>query len=297
MFPSHRGGGGGSSTVVDKLYMAGRHLETPAGPRSPSEFIKVCYPRTRNNELYICRETAGRDDLEGLMCAYEHGFEWDRDTCTWAADAGSPRCLKYAHENGCPWDEMTCYSAALRDHPDCLKYAHENGCPWDGSALNSNHTECFQYAKAHGLVGGSASIQNAHSALRRSGDTPLFRPGGLSQLHFKLDIPLRGGIEIRVEVPKHGKEVKGAVCGPFWGSIDPADEARRKQTRVDKINRTVLRVPVVDREDPHWRRAHRHIHSQMSDSVRSSYTRIDEQFNLFDNCTSHPAIMNERYPD
>jgi hypothetical protein len=46
--------------------------------------------------------------LNSMVYAHENGCQWDRNTCSSAAENGHLECLKYAHENGCKWDEYTC---------------------------------------------------------------------------------------------------------------------------------------------------------------------------------------------
>jgi len=65
-----------------------------------------------------------------LKWAREHGCEWDKYTCHFAALGGHLKSLVWAREHGCDWDSDTTYGAALGGQLDCLIWAREHGCDW-----------------------------------------------------------------------------------------------------------------------------------------------------------------------
>ena len=54
---------------------------------------------------------------------------WDETTCSYAAQGGYLKILKWARENGCPWDEETTRLAKLYGRTRVLEWARANGCP------------------------------------------------------------------------------------------------------------------------------------------------------------------------
>ena len=55
-----------------------------------------------------------------LRWAWEHGCEWDAETCACAAHAGHLDALEWAREHHCEWDARTCAWAAEGGHLNVL---------------------------------------------------------------------------------------------------------------------------------------------------------------------------------
>lgn len=117
------------------------------------------------NEYLMALKKGLELDLEGNIMESEERFEldsegntlpsfnWDTDTCAYAAMNGQLGCLDYAHTNGCPWDSKTCEYAAY-DSIECLIYAHIHGCPWNSkvcdNAISQGRLNIFEYAIENG---------------------------------------------------------------------------------------------------------------------------------------------------
>ncbi|ATZ80167.1 ankyrin repeat domain-containing protein [Bodo saltans virus] len=164
---------------VNKLYPCFTVLEYVA-KKCNLEYLKIIHEKNENykknyeisaNVTYHVREKlrdhliderrfsaeiAKNGHIDCLKFLHKNEYQWDEDTCSFAAENGHLECLKYAHENGCPWDKNTFSYAAKNGHLDCLKYLHENGCPWDSSAsihaATNGHLGCFTYLLKCGIT-------------------------------------------------------------------------------------------------------------------------------------------------
>ena len=106
------------------------------------------------------------DTAKMLRMVEESGYQWPKNTTSWAAENGRTETMLAAVNAGCPWSDDTTAFAARNGHMDTMAAAVRHGCPWSEDttafAASNGHTEIMLWAVANGCPWSEDTIMFAN---------------------------------------------------------------------------------------------------------------------------------------